>query len=83
MDNLCFNALRVNVHPIDSALEPYNGKIIYDQSSNKLKTYLNGVWQDVSIHDDITRQYPNICPNCGAPHNPSSNHCEYCGTYFK
>lgn len=37
MDNLYFNALRVNVHPLDSALEPYNGQIVHDQSTNKLK----------------------------------------------
>lgn len=26
---------------------------------------------------------PLVCPNCGAPMNPISHKCEYCGTYFR
>lgn len=28
-------------------------------------------------------KYPTVCPNCGAPHNPSMVCCEYCGTFFE
>ena len=86
MIDLSFNLSQLTVHPLDSALEPYNGQIVYDQPSNKMKVYVNGVWEDISTYDEvneISEKYPTICPNCGAPHNPSSNHCEYCDTYFK
>ena len=91
MDNhcfnkLCFNTLQLTVHPIDEMVNPYNGQMVYDQSSNKMKVYSDGVWKDISIYDDDNKtfkQYPTVCPNCGSPHNPSSNRCEYCGTYFK
>lgn len=67
--------------------DDYEGKLKYEYDSQKLFINDKGSWVElVEIpNDDITRRqrrYPTICPNCGAPHNPNNNYCEYCGTFF-
>lgn len=67
--------------------DAYDGELKYDYDSQKLFINDKSSWVElVEIpNDDITRRqrrYPTICPNCGAPHNPNIDYCEYCGTFF-
>lgn len=74
---------------LDEAIDPYEGQIMFDSDTNRMRVYCGGAWIDlgnpscqetISYKRQIKRQ--TSCPNCGAPHNPNSSHCEYCGTYF-
>lgn len=71
-------------------LKAYPGELAYELSSGLL--YINledNTWvpmypelkdsqtPEPSIHTELSR-----CPMCGAPHDPYSIQCEYCGSYF-
>lgn len=71
-------------------IEAFPGDLVYELSSNLLYVNLEGnTWVPVypepeelqtpepSVHTELSR-----CPMCGAPHDPYSIQCEYCGSYF-
>lgn len=70
-------------HPIDN----HNGELAFDYDTQKLFMYVNGSWVELCEKPDnaiveLRNKYLTNCPNCGAPHNPNNNYCEYCGTFF-
>lgn len=65
----------------------YNGELAFDYDTQKLFMYDNNSWVELCEKPDDAivesqNKYPTHCPNCGAPHNPNNNYCEYCGTFF-
>ena len=71
-------------------LEAYPGDLAYELSSGLLYINLedntwaplylesgNSQTPESSVHTELSR-----CPMCGAPHDPYSIQCEYCGSYF-
>ena len=61
----------------------YNGELIFDYNTQKLLMYADDSWVEFCDKpDDALIEKQKNCPNCGAPHNPNSNYCEYCGTFF-
>lgn len=72
-------------HTLDEATDPYEGQIMFNSVTNMMQIYSNGAWIELgapSYQEPIYHKHQTSCPNCGAPHKPNSNHCEYCGTYF-
>lgn len=72
------------------SLKAYPGDLAYELSSGLLYINLEGnTWvpmypepedsqiSELSVHTELSR-----CPMCGAPHDPYSIQCEYCGSYF-
>lgn len=65
----------------------YNGELVFDHYTQKLFIYDNGSLVELCEKPDnavveLQNKHPTNCPNCGAPHNPNNNYCEYCGTFF-
>lgn len=72
---------------IDSCQQPFDGQMMFNAAEGKMMTYRNGMWIELTTQSDHgnsrDKRYPTVCPSCGAPHNPESRVCEYCGTYFE
>ena len=65
-----------------SSLQGKPGDIITTETG--IYVYNDGWIQMASSLNDTERTLtPLICPNCGAPMNPISHKCEYCGTHFR
>lgn len=91
MDNQMDNKIgfRLSVDTTDffnRCQQPYEGQTVFNIDTLKMMVYLNHEWVELyDVQDDASykKLYPTTCPNCGAPHNPESKICEYCGTYFE
>lgn len=72
---------------IDSCKQPFEGQMMFNAAVGKMMVYSNGMWIELTAPSDHgnarDKKHPTVCPNCGAPHNPESRVCEYCGTYFE
>ena len=65
----------------------YNGELAFDYDAQKLFMYTNDSWVEIverpnNIIVELQKKHLTNCPNCGAPHNPNIDYCEYCGTFF-
>lgn len=78
------NCVRSNIEfPLQT--DDYDGKLKYDYDTQKMCIYTRSSWvelNEIKNNNTLPKKYPTICPNCGAPHNPNTDCCEYCGTYF-
>ena len=64
------------------SLKGLPGEII--TTENGVYVYNDGwILMKSSLNDTERTLTPLICSNCGAPMNPISHKCEYCGTYFR
>lgn len=64
------------------SLKGLPGEIITTESG--VYVYNDGwILMKSSLNDTEKTLTPLTCPNCGAPMNPISHKCEYCGTYFR
>lgn len=83
-------SLKFNVCPsLRSILNPHllDGQVVYEQESQKMYLFNDNAWIELgkpaTDSSQVYKKYPTVCPNCGAPHNPSMVCCEYCGTFFE
>ena len=83
-------SLKFNVCPsLRSILVPHllDGQVVYEQESKKMYLFNDNAWIELgkpaTDSSQVYKKYPTVCPNCGAPHNPSTVCCEYCGTFFE
>lgn len=80
--------LNITCLSLDMGIPPrtdaYDGELRYEYDTDKLFMYANSHWTElIERPSEIKKKYPTICPNCGAPHNPNTDYCKYCGTFFE